>query len=86
MAVRVREINAAAAVVAVYLTRLSAGGIGPKLDAEVANASKGSVKFFLSDKKREMLESDVIGRLKVVDRNIIRQINDQKMHKTPWLG
>src|SRR5687768_3753545 len=86
MSVRIAEINSAAAVVPVDLTRFGTCRVGPEFQPHLFYPPKGRIELVLRNEKRKMLYRDMLRGFKEVDRYIVRQIDNQKMIETPGFG
>ena len=72
MSVGIFEINAAAAVVMIYLARLAPRRIRPVLNVLRFDPLERGIKLVFADQKRKVLLRDVLICFEVIDRNIVR--------------
>lgn len=86
MSVGVAEIDSATTVVTIDLAGLGTSRVGPVLQVHFFNPTKACIEIFLRNEKCEMLDRDMFIGLEVIYRDVVRQIDDQKMHKSPGFG
>src|SRR5512134_817644 len=83
MPVRVQEVNTAAAVMPVDLTGFRSRRIGPVFELHFLDPAERGIEFVLGNEKREVLDRDMLSCFKIVDRDVVRQIDHKKVVETP---
>src|SRR6185503_2035123 len=79
LAVGIFEVDTAAAVVVVDLSRVRARRIRPVLEPALADASEDAIELVLADQKRVVLDGDVAVRVAEIERHAVVELDDEEM-------
>src|SRR4029078_10268240 len=84
MAVRIFEVETAAAVVAVDLAGLALSGVGPVIEAARTDAPEHFVEFAFADQERVMLRGDLVIGVVEIERNVIPELDHKERPELRW--
>jgi hypothetical protein len=78
MSVGIVEVDAAAAVVVIDLTRSALARVGPMVEAAFDDPAEDLVELVLSDQERVVLRGNRVIGLVVVEREAVVDVNDEE--------